>query len=263
MMEEDKKVLPNIDNLGIVLEYSPREFPVVVSESASDFVSGQDESISGFQINQLLSDQVGITGLKKKKLEDEIEEQALKRLKSIEEKAYKEAYKLGQMEGQEKAYQESMEEIRQRLDLFDHLLQVFEEIKVRLVAENEAELLTLVMAIVEKVCIKQVEVDQEMILRVLHLMIQDSQTLENVILRMSPSDIEFIDDLRKKSDRRVEALHRVKLESAEEIGTGGCRLETEYGTIGGTLEERLNKVWQGLETKVPKTKPQDGDGSIS
>ena len=199
MVEHKRKrsVIDATNSEHVVFEYHPKEFPLSVTPEAQNFVTKEAESGTEFQISDLVSEQVGISELKKRKLEDKIEDLALNRLKEVEEKAYGESYKLGLIEGTEKAFQESKVEIAERMDRLEDMLKTFESIRSNLLAEHENQLIKLVYLVAKKMAFREVKEDQSVIVDVIKKVLEDIQIDDELVLRVSVEDFNFIESLKE------------------------------------------------------------------
>ncbi|MCB9025915.1 MAG: hypothetical protein H6625_06330 [Bdellovibrionaceae bacterium] len=255
-MEYNKKYLSKEEAEKSVFDFVPKKFPLVVPETASNFVNMQKQKITDFKISDLVAQQSGVADIKRKQIELQVESEALERLKEVEERAYHEAYELGLIEGTEKAYQDYKEEIKKYLENMDELLSLIEKIKIHLVEQSEAQIVKLLQLIAEKIAMAHIEIHPEVILDVIRKVIEDTQTNEDVILKLSADDYMFIEGSREKLGKKLDFLKRVKLEVVDEIERGGCILETRYGAIDATIEQRLEKVWQAISNKMPRIKKE-------
>lgn len=261
MSQEDdfKEVFKKADTFNIVYDYTPKQFPQIVNEDAEDFVKGHDGKSTDFQISDLVAEQSGVAKLQKQGLEEEVEAQALERLKEVEESAYKEAYDLGLVEGTEKAFEEKREEFQSRLEQIDSLIQDFEQMRQKMLTHNEGEFLKIVNEIASRIAFKNIEGDADSIIYVIQELIKEIQDNERINIKMSQQDMDFIEELRGKLTKDLDFLKRVKIEPDEDIRPGGCIIETDFGTIDATLEQRAAKVWETLENKVPQWKEEPKD----
>lgn len=235
----------------IVFDYSPKDFQAQVTTAANDFVSGQNYPKTDFKISNLVADQTGITELQRKTLEDKIEAVALERLKDIEEKAYKEAYDLGLLEGAEKAFNDSKADLIERIQSIDNVLQSCEHVKKQLMAENEGQLIKLVYEIAKRIAMVEIKENKEAIVSIITQLLESIQIEEKILVKVSPDDFNFLEGIRNKSEKSAELLKRVKLESYDQIQSGGCQIETNYGSINATIDGRAERAWEILESKVP------------
>ncbi|MCB0362076.1 MAG: hypothetical protein KDD35_05125 [Bdellovibrionales bacterium] len=252
-MRRHSSVVKDENSGDIVFDYHPKTFPMVVTAQASEFVSSQDAKASDFRISELVSQQTGIASLKRKGTEDKIEELVLQRIKDIQEKSYREAYDLGLIEGSEKAFGEKQAEIEDKLASLDALLDQFEGIKQRLMAENERQIIEMVVQVAGRIALKQIEEDPQSILYTLEMVMADVHKEEEVRLSLSASDSSTIELFRQKSDKKAQEFKHLKLEINENIRAGGCILETNYGIIDATIEQRVERVLLAMRERMPKT----------
>ena len=49
-------------------------------------------------------------------------------------------------------------------------------------------------------------------------------------------------------------MKKVKLDPVENMSPGGCIITTNYGQIDARFEERVSKLWEGIEENLPRVK---------
>lgn len=245
---------------SVILDYVPKEFPTVVTTSASSFVSAQESHSSDFKISELVADQVGISELQRKSIENKIEEMALDRLKIVEEKAYREAYDLGLIEGTAKAFEERKAEFDEQIQQMEELLNGFQFIKDKLLAENEATFMRMVHEIASKIAMKAISEDEHLIIDVMKKVVNEIQSEDQVTVKISPEDIMFVESYKEKTGRNFDFLQRLKLEASDNVARGGCQVETNSGSIDATVRQRVNKAWKIIEDRLPTIK--DGTNQV-
>ncbi len=246
----------------VVFDYHPKEFPISPGKSANQFVSQQDFKKTDFKISELVAKQAGIQELERRSLDNRVEQLALEQMKAVEERAYKEAYELGQIDGAEKAFQEHKEEFTQRLKDLDVVLKSFEDLKANLMVQNEAQIVKLSYQIGKKIALTEIEEKPELIVEMLKNILESIQTDERILVKVAAADLSFIEGLREKMKKEWDVLKRVKVEAADDLSRGGCLVETNYGSIDASLEERLEKAWAILAPKIPKNKgPSDAESA--
>lgn len=258
-----KTVLSKDEADKLVVAYSPRKFPAVISKTASDFVAFQtahseNPKIQSFRLDKIVSEQTGIAELERLSIEEKVEREALARLKDLQEQAYQQAYQLGLQEGREKAYQENQEELKASLGSFYKLLETLENMKAELANYNETHIVRLVYYMAKRIAMDEVADRREIILKVASQAIQNAQSEEEMTVRLSPGDFEFIGKIREKLTKDFEPLKRAKFEASEDIRDGGCIVETNYGNVDATIEQRVEKIWDAIAGKLPKVKDQTG-----
>lgn len=264
-MQGAKPIVTGLSSDQIVMDYRPREFPTFVTPSATDFTSSQENGgSSGFKINPLIAEKAGISKLQAESLERAIEAQALEKLKEVQERAYQEAFELGLLEGTEKAFEAHKEEFASRLTYLDSILKSFEDLKGRLVAENETQIMSLVFDIAKRIALTEISANQSAILEVIRRVVEDAQTDERLVIRVSQEDYDFIENLKEKKQdgqgsKDQEMLRKIRLEVDAKVTSGGCLLETNYGSIDASIQQRVEKAWEIISGRSPKIQTQEGE----
>lgn len=262
-MKKDMKVIESVDDSVLVVDYHPKEFPIMVTSSAQEFVSTQIEQANDFKISDLVADQTGINKVKRESIENQIEERALSRVREIEEKAYREAYELGLIEGTEKAFQMRKQELIERVNDINSLLSMFQEVKNRLLVENEQALVKLCVSIASKIAMKEIKGQEDAIVELLKSTVEELQAEDSIRVTVSDEDLFFLESLREKTGTQFELLSRLKLESSDEIASGGCIVETNNGSIDARVENRVEKAWEAIVSKLPKYRDKDYEHIVS
>lgn len=245
----------------LVIEYHPKEFGTQISTEAKSFITQQHEKGSGFKINPLMAEKAGVSRLQAETLERAIEAQALSRLKDIQEKAYQEAFDLGMQDGAKRAFEQKQEEFIARLSDLDSFLREVEALRSRLVTENESQIVALAFHIGKCLALKEIKEDPTAVIDLIRGIMEEVQTEERILIRISPDDLQFVQDLKGKTAREDERFAKVKIEGDPKIKSGGCILETNFGSIDATIEQRVNKAWDIVKAKIPKVeeKRESGD----
>ncbi len=237
-----------------VFKHQPRSFVVETSHVAKDFVNLQTEKSSDFQIADVVAAQSGVQALRKQNIEAQVEGTVLERLKEIEEEAYKQAYALGLIEGVEKAFGEHTAMLAERLTRLDAICDRLEKVKTTVLKESETVLMKLVFEIAKRIAMREVSISQEPVTQLLSGLVDELQGADNIQVRLHPDDLAFIEELRSKGVKDAEKLERVKLLATASVQKGGCLIETNFGEIDATVEQRVEKAWATIQAKLPTIK---------
>lgn len=253
-----KAVLRKEEAEKVAIAFQPQKFPHVVTDTAKEFhaLNAQTDEAGrpSFRIDRLVAEQTGVAELERLSIEEKVEREALLRLKEFQEAAYQEAYQLGLDEGRERALQERSVELGEKMQHLDDLLRSFETLKSDLIACNETQIVRLVFYMAKRLIYREIEIRPELILDVVREALLSAQSEENVTLQLSTSDLQFVESIKDKFGKEYEALKRAKLESSDEISPGGCVVETNFGDVNATLEQRLERLWSSVAEKLPKVK---------
>lgn len=248
------RILQKSEADAVAVQYSPREFPAAPSDAAVEFVRMRTEHENpDFRLDRVVSITSGIEELEKVSLSERVEAEALERLKLMQEEAYAQGYDLGRDEGQESAYRELSDAITERLQKIDTTIAKLELLQTDLVRQNESSLISLVYQLAKKIAMTEIKENPELILEVLKQAAADAQDEQNLLVRLSPDDLHFIESMKEKLSKDFEFMKRAKLEESEYIQPGGCVIVTNYGQVDASIEKRLEKVWTALNEIRPKT----------
>jgi flagellar assembly protein FliH len=257
-MSLEKPIIKALLATETTFEYKPRELGIETTQSAKEFVSKNGPRQSpDFKISTLVAQQAGISQLERSKHQDNVNAEVLSALKEIEERAYKEGHDLGLVEGSESAFQESKSMLTEKMASFEALLKRMEVLKQNLMIESEAALVRLTYLIAKKIAMRDIAENKDAVMEILKTVVSEMQSNEKIVVRLSHEDLYFIEPLQDKVGTRVDKLDRVKLQADEKVKNGGCFIETEFGNVDATVEERVERMWQTLEEKVPRVIPEN------
>lgn len=236
-----------------VMEFTPAKFDLGTSLQALEYMEERKKG-SDFLMNPVIQIQTGVDQLQSENIDKMAEELALNKIQEIQENSYKEGYELGLDEGLKKAYQEKNSELISKLDEFESLMERLTQIKKDLEIHNESHLVRLIYHMVERVSLRHVELDNNILVDVMRQSLSLAQDEENVVVQVSKSQFEFIEDLKKQTAREFDFLRKITLEPNENITAGGCIVQTNYGEVDSRTEQRLEKLWNNLKESLPKVK---------
>jgi flagellar assembly protein FliH len=214
-----------------------------------------DHPGENFHLDDLVIKQTGLNELQKRNLTESIETEVLRRLKEVEEKAFAEAHKLGLEEGKKEAFNHYSSEIQNALDKLKDMMEQFEHYKSRLLIENEEYFVKLVFQIAKNITQKEIKEDPTMILPVIKKVVEDTHSDDEMLLKVNKEDLEFLKTVTDSSKKPWEAVKKLKVEASESVSRGGCILETNHGVIDAQIEQRVQKAWINIESRIPKVNP--------
>lgn len=228
-------------------------FDLGTPEQALNYLAEKSKG-SDFRMNEAIRVQTGIDQFEQKSDEEKIEEAALDKLKEIQEAAYQEAYALGLQEGRNQAFESVSDEIAERMSHLDGLLNGIKELKKEMANFNEAHLVQLVFHMASRLAKTELNGNQEAIIQILRDAVGLSQDEENITVRVSQTQFDFLEELKKETGREFDFIKRIRFEPSPEVSDGGCIVETNYGEVDARIEQRIEQLWTALSENMPKTK---------
>jgi flagellar assembly protein FliH len=247
------KLIERLQTEFQVLEYSLPKIDLSITDIAIG--AGEDERRSaGFRLSEIIRAKTGLKNREIQAHEDNIEDRTLQKLKEVKEAAYAEAFELGKREGKTEAYQNYSSEIDRRLKGFDQLIAAVEEIKLSLLAQNESHLIQLMFEMAKRLAAQEISVDPHSTLQIIQQAVSLAQSEEEIIIKVAPQHLEFIESLRLETKREFEFIKRAKIEADAEVGIGGCIVTTNYGEIDSRFDQRVSRLWESMQDTLVKIK---------
>jgi flagellar assembly protein FliH len=262
MPSSSRNVISKEVTANRVVDFEPKKFPVVMPEVAKAFVRVDSGPNTTFKVSDLVAQQTGVSAEEKRILEAKVQELVIVQLKQVEERAYQEAYELGLDVGRKQSFDKYIQQYKSQFTRFGDLLTLMEQLINQLIAKNEARIVDLAMKIAEKIAVDHIADKRDVILSVLREVFSELQKDEKVVVKVSEPDLEFIKEVQERLEfsEDLKFLEGHKVESSPDIKTGGCLIETNYGDVDATLEQRLTKLWSELRAKLPKTEVKNNNG---
>ncbi|MEN0058215.1 MAG: FliH/SctL family protein [Bdellovibrio sp.] len=248
-----KSVLPKDVADKTVLAFVPVRFDLGTPEQAMNYLAEKNKG-SDFRMNDAVRAQTGVDQVEKGNEEEKVESAALEKLKEIQEGAYKEAYQLGLEEGRKKAFEKVSAEIAAQMEIFDTLLTGVKHLKQEMTSFNEAHLIQLVFQMASRLAKTELQGNNEAMIKILRDAVSLSQDEEDITVHVSPAQFEFLEELKKETQREFEFTKKIRFEPSAEVADGGCIVETNYGEVDARLEQRVEQLWSVLSENIPKVK---------
>lgn len=251
----NKSVLKKADANDSVLEYSPTKFQLGTSSQALDYLETKKRG-ADFRMNDVIRVQTGVEKIEQDSYEERIETRALEKLKTIQEQAYAEGYKLGLEEGEKRAFDENAKLIQDSLQEISQIVTALKTMKKDIISHNEAHMVQLLFHMASKLAQHHLEYDHQPLVEVIRQAVELAQGEENVIVHLSEKQMAFIENLQSQKKVEFDFLDKVKLVANTEITPGGCIIETNYGEVDARVEQRIEKLWTNLKENLPRVKPK-------
>lgn len=236
-----------------ILEYTPKQFNFGTPESAIEYLR-EKEFGSDFVMSDVLRQTTGVEEIERQNEQQIIEDKVLEKISVLQEDAYKQAYDLGFEEGTQKAILDKTAELEQKAVELGVLAANLVKIKEELVYQNEAHIMRMIYEIASRLAFDHISEKQEVVVQLIKKAIEESQAEDNINVRVSNEQLEFLEQVKQSAGREYEFLKKVKFEGSDSISVGSCVVETNYGVIDARIEQRVDKLWNELKQALPKVK---------
>lgn len=169
--------------------------------------------------------------------------QARQEAEALQRDTYRHAVSLGREEGME-TFQNELQSVLTACDRLQQQLCTLEE---RFVMNATPEIVRLALAIAEKIIGRQVEEDPSLIASVLERARTHVEHARKITIWLHPADHDVLLQLRPDLVRVGEEGQRtVAIFTSDDVGRGGCRIETEMGVVDATIPVQLDEIKEQL-----------------
>jgi flagellar assembly protein FliH len=191
---------------------------------------------------------------------EEILEEARNEAEEIRQEAESEAQEIienkenevesAREEGYDDGYDDGRQDAREDMaDLLDQAEEVLLEAKHQREAylnENLKTLVELAGLMAERIVRDRVDVEDTTIKRVLQSALSEVSDAEDVTVVLSPDDAEVIRDVKSEYVEDHPNLEQMSISEDSKMKRGGCRIETRFGNIQGTVKGQIEHLSETL-----------------
>ncbi len=233
----------------LATSYEPRALEQGLKGRAFEY-SNQERIAGDFKVDKVISEYIGIDQIERESQQKEVAKQALALAQEIQEKAYAEAYALGLEEGKEKAFLAEKEKIEKRLKVMEVILKEMKKFKTQFMRENESQIVSLCLYMAQRLLFKEVTESSTYIKDVLSKLLETIQRDEEMLIRLSPKDFEWFESNKTSFFKDLHLDPGTKIESDPLISPGGLIIETEFGIVDATIEQRIAKIEEVMKNQT-------------
>ena len=165
---------------------------------------------------------------------------------TVREQAYAEGFASGVGE-----FARLSGEMLQRLE---SMIDEIQAERTRLAEEVEGELLKLCIQAVEKVIRHEIRTDPRVVTRVIASLLRRVKDGEDVTVRVSPEEVEFVRASREELLSIAEGVRAVRVVDDRRVGPGGCVVECSSGNFDGRVTTQIER----LSRRLMETYQSDG-----
>lgn len=180
---------------------------------------------------------------------DEIRQEAESEAQTIienKENEVESAREEGYDDGYEEGRQDAREDIANLLDQAEEVLLEAKYQREAYLNDNLNTLVDLAGKIAERIVRDRVEVEEVAIERVVESALSEVSDAEDVTVFLSPDDAEVIRDVKSEFLQNHSDLEQMSISEDSKMKRGGCRIETRFGNIQGTVEAQIEHLSETL-----------------
>jgi flagellar assembly protein FliH len=159
-------------------------------------------------------------------------------------------------EARRKGYEEGFDEAKKQ---YEDLIQEAEFIRGHARAEYkevlegmESDAINVILDIARKVIGIEISVNREDVLYLVKKAFEKCSNKENVVLKVSPEDYEFLNGARDKLLAMIEGAGELEIKKDSSLKLGACIIDTPFGSIAAGVDTKLKKIEEAFRRVIGK-----------
>lgn len=153
-----------------------------------------------------------------------------------------------------KGYEDGYNEMkRQYEDLINEAEHVRDQARIEykdVLNSIEADAVNIVLDISKKVLDTEMKTNKEVILDIIRQAFEKCSGKENMTLKVSEGDYEFVSNNKDRILGMVEGIGELEIKKDTSLKLGGCVIETLYGTIDAGIQTRMKKIEEAFREVI-------------
>jgi len=159
----------------------------------------------------------------------------------------------GLAQGLEKGKQAVTTELESVIQKLRRAYMDIEKYRQQLYLKAETESVELALAVARRIIGQEISLDRQIVLNVVKGALDKVINHEKVKIRINPQDLEAVQTSLFEFLPHVEKLENVHFEADAAITTGGCVVETNFGTVDARIESQLDQIDAAFADELEKS----------
>ncbi len=168
----------------------------------------------------------------------------------VEREAFAKGFAQGERVGIEAASERTDAMLRRLTQTLDELM----ALRTQMIRQTERQMVQLAIAVARRIVHREVTLDQDLILAMARVALDRLDEAAHVTVRLHPEEFEATATTRAS---KWTSSH-VTVVADPRVGRGGCRVESEFGTIEASVDAQIQEVARALlgdEEGIPRATP--------
>lgn len=161
-------------------------------------------------------------------------------------KLSEEAFKKGFQDGFDQGILKAEEEIGQKRQEMQNLIQTAYDEKTKIIQQSEPFLLSLSVKVARKVMNEEFKLHQEQLVNIVKRALKQVEETEDVVMQVSPEDYTIILPFLEELKTYVKADSELKVIPLANLSQGGCMIHTASGSYDVTVDGQLLEIKKHL-----------------
>ena len=168
--------------------------------------------------------------------------QATAQAQQLQEEARQKGLAQGEKTGRQQGREEFQAAIRQAQGLMEEMRGECQ----RFYDESSETIYAMALAMTEQIINHQVDSENGIVVDIARRLLEKARNGKRFILKCNPLDVPILTESMDLLTA-VNGGREIELEDERSLSRGGCRLETDYGILDGTMESQLEQLRRLVE----------------
>lgn len=197
---------------------------------------------SGFNISPIVREYRGMARQEVDERERRVEDEVLKRLEFLKEKAFEEGFQEGIEQGKAEVFDQTRKMTEEKLTHLTSLIQEVLAEKEELLAKEKSEAYRLLRNLSKWIVLRELKEDGAYIERLLEKLITEIGSKQNLLIQVNQQQFDSMPEVLEVVQKKLGELKNVRVETDSDVSANGFIIESENGIINGTLEEQFHQL---------------------
>ena len=160
----------------------------------------------------------------------------------------REVYEEGFAEGEKAGIERGRKDVEAQVERFLASIEEIAALKKNLYEGSEEELVDLILAAVNKIVRKELDLDREIVAGVIKGALKNLAGKKDILIRVNSQDYFYILEHKERLFAENGDLRDVRFEEDDSVGIGGCLIESGSGEVDARIEKQLEMLEEAMRS---------------
>ena len=160
----------------------------------------------------------------------------------------REFYEEGFAEGEKAGIERGKKDVETQVERFLTSIEEIVALKKNLYEGSEEELVDLILAAVNKIVRKELDLDREIVAGVIKGALKNLAGKKDILIRVNSQDYFYILEHKERLFAEDGNLRDVRFEEDDSVGIGGCLIESGSGEVDARIEKQLEMLEEAMRS---------------
>ena len=160
----------------------------------------------------------------------------------------RESYEEGFAEGEKAGVERGRKDVESQVERFLAAIEEIAALKNKLYEGSEEDLVDLILAAVNKIIRKELDLDRKIVAGVIKDALKNLAGKKDILIRVNSQDYFYILEHKKRLFAEDGDLRDVRFEEDDSVGIGGCLIESGSGEVDARIEKQLEMLEEAMRS---------------